>query len=182
MSGTYENGHISNFRIPVVFRHPLLPRIQITANATTLSVLPTILDLLVNTNSLNYEDSEIARDLMNEYEGQSLIRPYQAQKNGRQAWNFGIINAGGTMLSVSSAASTYRLIIPLSKDFEYTFSDLETDPDETNLITDWTLKGLIKQVQKDHGKEAAKWAQEAESISRWWVEERKRLWNYHETI
>lgn len=182
VSGTYENGHISNFRIPVVFRHPLLPRIQVTANATTMSVVPTILDLLVNTNSLNSEDSEIARDLMNEYEGQSLIRPYQAQKNGRQAWNFGIINSGGTMLSVSSAASTYRLIVPLTTDFEYTFSDLGTDPHETDLITDWTLQGLIKQVQEDHGEEAAKWARDAESVARWWVEERKRLWNYHETI
>lgn len=182
MSGTYENGHISNFRIPVVFRHPLLPRIQVTANATTMSVVPTILDLLVNTKSLNGKDSDIALDLMNEYEGQSLIRPYQAQKNGRQAWNFGIINAGGTMLSVTSAASPYRLIVPLTNDFEYAFSNLETDPDEASIVTEWTVKGLATRVSKEYGKPAAKWAQDAERIARWWVDERKRLWNYHETI
>ena len=182
VSGTYENGHISNFRIPVVFRHPLLPQIQVTANATTLSVVPTILDLLVNTKSLNEKDSDIALDLMNEYEGQSLIRPFQAQKNGRQAWNFGIINAGGTKLAVTSAAAPYRMILPLTKDFEFVFSDLEKDPHEEHLINEWNLEGLMKKVQNEHGKDAAKWVEEAESVAKWWIEERKRLWNYHETV
>lgn len=182
VSGTYENGHISNFRIPVIFRHPLLPRIQITANTTTMSVVPTILDLLVNTKSLNQKDSNIALDLMNEYEGQSLIRPYQSQKNGRQAWNFGIINAGGTLLAVSSAATPYRLILPLTKDFEFTFSNLEKDPDEEHIINEWSLDGLVKKVKNEDGKEAAKWVQDAESVAKWWIEDRKRLWNYHETV
>ncbi|RJE18711.1 Sulfatase domain protein [Aspergillus sclerotialis] len=182
VSGTYENGHISNFRIPVVFRHPLLPRLQVTANATTMSVVPTILDLLVNTKSLNQKDTNIALDLMNEYEGQSLIRPFQSQKNGRQAWNFGIINAGGTMLAVTSAAAPYRLVLPLTKDFEFAFSNLEKDPDEEHIINEWNLKGLLKKVKNEHGKEAAKWVQDAESIAKWWIEERKRVWNYHETV
>ncbi|KAJ5920552.1 hypothetical protein N7516_011410 [Penicillium verrucosum] len=177
VSGTYENGHISNFRIPLVFRHPLLPALQVTANATSMSVVPTILDLLVNSGSLNEMDSSAALDLMNEYEGQSLVRPYQATHNGRQAWNFGIINPGGTMLSVGSAAVPYRLILPLAEDFEYIFSDLDTDPDELSPLRGWSLEELIGRVQKKHGDKAGKWLVDAEKVGKWWIKEQKRLWN-----
>ncbi|KGO77778.1 Alkaline phosphatase-like, alpha/beta/alpha [Penicillium italicum] len=178
VSGTYENGHISNFRIPLVFRHPLLPALQITANATSMSVVPTILDLLVNSGSLNEMDSSAALDLMNEYEGQSLVRPYQATHNGRQAWNFGIINPGGTMLSVGSAAVPYRIILPLAEDFEYVFSNLDTDPNELSPLRGWSLEELIGRVQRTHGDKAGKWLVDAEKVGKWWVEEQKRLWNY----
>ncbi|CAG8142380.1 unnamed protein product [Penicillium nalgiovense] len=178
VSGTYENGHISNFRIPLVFRHPLLPALQITANATSMSVVPTILDLLVNSGSLNERDSSAALDLMNEYEGQSLVRPYQATHNGRQAWNFGIINPGGTMLSVGSAAVPYRLILPLAEDFEYVFSNLDTDPDELSPLRGWSLEELIGRVQRKHGDKAGKWLVDAEKVGKWWIEEQKSLWNY----
>ncbi|CAG7953917.1 unnamed protein product [Penicillium nalgiovense] len=178
VSGTYENGHISNFRIPLVFRHPLLPALQITANATSMSVVPTILDLLVNSGSLNERDSSAALDLMNEYEGQSLVRPYQATHNGRQAWNFGIINPGGTMLSVGSAAVPYRLILPLAEDFEYVFSNLDTDPNELSPLRGWSLEELIGRVQRKHGDKAGKWLVDAEKVGKWWIEEQKSLWNY----
>ncbi|KAJ5617676.1 hypothetical protein N7537_002790 [Penicillium hordei] len=178
VSGTYENGHISNFRIPLVFRHPLLPALQITANATSMSVVPTILDLLVNSGSLNEIDSSAALDLVNEYEGQSLVRPYQATHNGRQAWNFGIINPGGTMLSVGSAAVPYRLILPLAEDFQYIFSDLDTDPNELSPLRGWSLEELISHVQRQHGDKAGKWLVDAEKVGKWWIGEQKRLWNY----
>lgn len=178
VSGTYENGHISNFRIPLVFRHPLLPALQITANTTSMSVVPTILDLLVNSGSLNEMDSSAALDLMNEYEGQSLVRPYQATHNGRQAWNFGIINPGGTMLSVGSAAVPYRLILPLAEDFEYIFSDLDTDPNELSPLRGWSFEELIGRVQRQHGDKAGKWLVDAEKVGKWWIEEQKRLWNH----
>ncbi|KAJ5675639.1 hypothetical protein N7462_008536 [Penicillium macrosclerotiorum] len=179
VTGCYENGHISNFRVPLVFRHPLLPKLQIIANATSISIVPTILDLLVHTKSLNANDSAVALDLMNEYEGQSLIRPYQAKHNGRQAWNFGIISAGGEMLSVGSAAVPYRLILPLTPDFEYIFSDLDTDPDEMHTVRGWSVDGLISRVQGKHGPQAGQWVAEAAKVGKWWVAERKRLWNYH---
>lgn len=178
MQGTYENGHVSNFRIPLVFRHPLLPKIQVTANASSMSIVPTILDLLVQTKSLDERDSSAALDLMNEYEGQSLIRPYQATRDGRQAWNIGIINAGGTMLSVGSAAVPYRLILPLTEDFEYVFSNSEADPNELKALRGWSMADLLPDVQKDHGEEAGQWMTEAAQVGQWWVEERKRLWNH----
>lgn len=109
-------------------------------------------------------------DLMNEYEGQSLIRPYKDSHNGRQAWNFGILNAGGAMLSVGSAAVPYRLIVPLTEDFEYVFSHLGDDPDELATIWEWELDGLVDRVRRGHGDEAAKWVGDAEKVgSGGWV-------------
>ncbi|OKP00331.1 hypothetical protein PENSUB_7788 [Penicillium subrubescens] len=178
VTGCYENGHISNFRVPLVFRHPLLPKIQITANTTSLSIIPTILDLLVQTKSLNEKDLGIALDLMNEYEGQSLIRSYKATDDGRQSWNFGIISAGGEMLSVGSAAVPYRLILPLTQDFEFVFSNLDTDPDEENLLRGWSLDDLVSRVKSAHGDKAGQWVVEAEKVGKWWVGESKRLYNH----
>jgi hypothetical protein len=179
-SGTFQNGHISNFDIPIVFRHPLLPRIDIAANATSITILPTILDLLINTKSLNERDSEAASDLIHEYEGQSLLRPYKTNTNGRQAWNFGIVNAGGAMLSVSSAAVPYRLILPLNDDYTFIFTNDAEDPFELNLIEDWTEPALLKQVERVYGQQAAIWASEAIQVGHWWVDETKRIWNFHD--
>lgn len=180
MTGTYQNGHISNFRVPLLFHHPLLPRIHVNANCSSVSILPTILDLLVNTKSLNHEDSQIAHDLIGEYEGQSLIRPYRTSQSNRQAWIMSIINAGGTMLSVGSAAVPYRLILPLTEDFEYRFTHLDEDPYELAPITDWSLESLLTHVASTYGSEASDWVAKAEVAGLWWVDERKRLWNYHD--
>ena len=180
-SGTYQNSHISNFHIPLVFHHPLLPRMQITANTTSLSIIPTILDLLVQTRSLNDKDADVASDLMNEYEGQSLIRPYKATHNGRQAWNFNLINPGGEILSVGSAAVPYRLILPLIDDFDYKFINPAEDPEEKANIVEWEVEMLVEHVRHVHGDHAAQWVTEAEQVGRWWVAERMRLWDYLET-
>ncbi|KAI5303974.1 hypothetical protein KEM56_006998 [Ascosphaera pollenicola] len=180
MTGAYENPHISNFRVPIVFRHPHLPRVHVEANATSISILPTILDLLVKTNSLGDKDTIAAKHLVHEYEGQSLIRPYISSKNGRQAWNFGTINAGGTMLAVSSAASPYRLIVPLVDSFGYRFTNTKTDPVEKDPMEGWSISELAETVVKKYGEEAKKWLYEADAIARWWSSERHRLYHYSE--
>ncbi|CAG8945350.1 unnamed protein product [Penicillium salamii] len=179
-TGTYHNPHISNFRVPLLFHHPLLPRMHLNVNGSAVSILPTILDLLINTNSLNQDDTEIALDLINEYEGQSLIRPYRTSHNGREAWNMGVINAGGSMLSVGSAAVPWRLNLPLNNDFEYRFTHLDKDPYELDPITGWTMSALAAEVHSRHGPEAFEWAQKAEKVGLWWVMERKKLWNYRD--
>lgn len=177
-TGTYENGHISNFRVPIVFKHPHIPRVQYNANATSLSIVPTILDLLVRSGSLNDKDSEAASDLLQDYEGQSLIRPYKVLHHGRRAWNFGIINGGGRMLSVTSADAPWRLVMPLDQKSEYKFTDLGTDPLELKPMLKWSVKTLQSGVKTQYGEEAAKWVVEAEAVARWWGLERKRLWGY----
>jgi hypothetical protein len=220
MTGTYENGHISNFRVPLVFHHPHMPRVDITANATALTIVPTILDLLVQSNSLDERDSEIASALLPEYQGQSLLRPFLAsieepshkghgdhrrpppprspkaepepepsQFEGRShpdgpakrsVWNMGLINAGGSMLSVTTASVPYRLILPLKEGFEYSFTHLGEDPNENHPIKAWTLKTLIEEVTPKHGDESAAWLSDAEQVGKWWVTEQKRIWGYRE--
>lgn len=177
MSGTYNNPHISNFHVPLLFHHPLLPRLHVTANASTASIVPTILDLLVHTGSLDDEDSQIALDLINQYEAQSLIRPFRASHHGREAWNMGVINAGGTMLSVGSAAVPYRLIFPLASDVEYRFTNLESDPYELSPILAWTLTDLHNHVASQHSWEAAQWVMRAAKMSEWWLKKQRKLWN-----
>lgn len=163
-TGTYETGHISDFRVPITFKHPLLPRVQYNATATTVSVLPTILDLLINSGSLNAQDTHIASDLVHDYEGQSLIRPYKTSHNGRRAWNFAVINSGAGMLAVTSADVSWRLVMPLGKVFEYTFTDLKDDPLELKPVSAWSLDVLAEAVRKRFGEDAATWAKEAESL------------------
>ncbi|VUC29325.1 unnamed protein product [Clonostachys rosea] len=179
-TGTYENGHISNYRVPITFRHPHLPRYQYNVNATTVSTLPTILDLLINSGSLNEKDRAVASDLIQDYEGQSLIRPYKTSHNGRRAWNFGITNSGAGMLAVTSADSPWRLVMPLDKTFEYSLSNLEEDQQEEHALTAWTFKDLLKSAKKEMGEGAVEWAKEAEAIGKWWRKDRQRLWRYHE--
>ncbi|KAJ5108041.1 Alkaline phosphatase-like alpha/beta/alpha [Penicillium angulare] len=208
MTGTYENGHISNFRVPLVFRHPHMPRINIDANATSLSIIPTILDMLVQSNSLDTRDSEIASSILPEYQGQSLIRPFVSSvKEGshhdgkvenpddnakraphkhhdrphtRYAWNFGLINAGGSMISVTAAGLPYRLVLPLREGFEYGFSHLDKDPGELHPIKAWTMGSLLKEVESDYDEEASEWLEEAEQVAKWWVNNQIRIWGYRE--
>lgn len=179
VTGTFENGHISNFRVPLVFRHPQLPRVDIDANATSLSILPTILDLLVQTKSLNKQDTTAASAILPEYQGQSMIRPFKNQReDGVSVWNMGLINSGGSMMAITSTTSSFRLILPLKNEFAFRFTNLGTDPDEKHPLQAWAMPRLLSLVTKDHGKEAAKWVEEAEKAGRWWVNEQKRVWDY----
>ncbi|KAI5459003.1 alkaline-phosphatase-like protein [Mariannaea sp. PMI_226] len=177
-TGTYENGHISNFRVPILLRHPHIPRIQYEANATSLSILPTILDLLIHSGSLNAKDTVAASDLIQDYEGQSLIRPYKTSYHGRRAWNFGIINAGGRALSVTSADAPWRLVLPLDNKSQYVFTNLERDPLEIARFSEWSMPALQVAIRDEFGDDSSRWAAEALAVARWWALERKRLWGY----
>jgi len=177
---TFENGHISNLRVPLNFHHPSLPRIQLAVNATSMSILPTILDLLVTTSSLNGQDTGIASSLIQQYEGQSLIRPFQAEKNGRQVWDITILNAGGAVLSISSAAFPYRLVVPVCKAGVFRFTDVSKDPNELAPVEEFSIHKLSKKVLEEMKDErAAKWVVDAEAYGKWWTLEQRKRWNYH---
>ncbi|KAG6107811.1 hypothetical protein E4U14_003995 [Claviceps sp. LM454 group G7] len=178
-TGTYGNPHISNHRVPITFRHPQLPRVQHQVNATSLSILPTILDLLVSTDSLNPKDTAAAADLVQDYEGQSLIRPFKTTHKGRRAWNYSLVNPGGRMLTITSSDTPWRLVLPLDKKTEYIFSDLGSDPMELERVLEWSLSSLASTVRRKHSEEAAAWLREAEKVGLWWASERKRLWKYN---
>jgi hypothetical protein len=179
--GTFENGHIANLRVPLLFHHPLLPRLQLEINATSTSILPTILDLLSSTSSLSKKDTEIANNLVHQYEGQSLIRPFVTKKKGRQAWNVGVLNAGGAVLSVSSAAVPYRLVLPVCKNGVYRFTDTLKDPNELNPIEEFSVEALSKKVSKIYkleGEEVGQWVGDAAKVGKWWVLEQRRRWRF----
>ncbi|TVY83542.1 hypothetical protein LSUE1_G002197 [Lachnellula suecica] len=180
--GTFENGHISNLRVPLLFHHPALPRIQLELNATSLSIVPTILDLLTQTESLNEEDAEIASSLTHQYEGQSLIRPFVRERNGRQQWNVGVLNAGGAVLSVSSAAVPYRLVLPVCKNGVYRFTDNLLDPHEQDPLEENNIEELVNSVARKYGvattDDPATWVVDAEKVGKWWGVEMRRRWRY----
>lgn len=204
MTGTYNNPHISNFRVPLVFRHPHMPRIDITANATALSIIPTVLDMLVQSGSLNSRDAEIASAVLPEYQGQSLIRPFTShiRENGglqsdevkhersrrddienlqtKSVWNFGLINAGGAMLSVTAADTPYRLILPIKDDFEYVFTHLGEDPGEVSPSKSWSFSEIVEEAGSKFGNEAATWLEDAEKVGKWYVNDQRRIWGYRE--
>jgi hypothetical protein len=175
---TFENGHISNFKVPLIFRHPNLPRVQIAANATSISIIPTILDLLISTGSFDGDDTEAANHLIQQYQGQSLLRQYETNRNGRQAWNIGVINAGGALLSVASAAVPWRLVMPLCKTAQFRFTALDSDPAEKEPLEEWSMEALVEKVRRRYGSEASIWLTEAESIGRWWYYEKRKVWKY----
>lgn len=176
--GTYENQFISNYRVGLTFRHPHLPRVQYDANTTTISILPTILDLLINSGSLNEKDSHIASNLVQDYEGQSLIRPYKKSDGDRRAWAFSVVNSGAGMLGVTSADVNWRLVIPLNKVIEYRITDAVNDPMELKPVSAWSPEELVVAAQSSLGDEAAQWVAEAIPIAQWWVKERQRLWRH----
>lgn len=178
-TNTYEVPHISNFRVPITFRHPHLPRLQIEAKPSTISILPTVLDLLINSGSVNTKDTEILSDLVQDYQGQSLIRPFKSSENGRRAWRFSVVNAGAGMLSVSSADVNWRLIMPIQKVFEYIFTDIKNDAMELQPTSAWSIELLAESVGAKYGDDAAKWALEAEAVGRWWSLDNERLWAWH---
>ena len=178
MHSTFENGHISNLRVPLIFHHPSLPRIQLAINATSLSIIPTILDLLITTSSLNTQDLDIASHLIHQYEGQSLIRPFIPKKHGRQQWNIAVLNAGGALLSVSSAAAPYRLVLPICKPGVYRFTDTDQDPNEVSAVDENSISALAKKLRRRFGDEAAEWVVEAEKVGKWWALEQRRRWGY----
>ncbi|ODA79315.1 hypothetical protein RJ55_04908 [Drechmeria coniospora] len=181
-TGTYQNGHITNFHVPITFRHPHIPRVQHTVNVTSVSIVPTILDLLISTKSLNAKDTAAASDILYDYEGQSLIRTYKKSHRGRRAWNFGLVNPGGRILTITSADTPWRLIMPLDGKTEYGFTDTGIDPLESERLVKWSVSGLAADVKKKYGPEAAKWVTEAEAVGTWWVMERKRLWQYSKAV
>ncbi|PVH90592.1 alkaline phosphatase-like protein [Periconia macrospinosa] len=177
--GVTGNPHITAFQVPLVFRHPHLPRIQVSANASSMSILPTILDLLIQSGSLDQDDITIASALIKQYQGQSLLRPFRNIHDDRQGWNLAIVASGGSLLAISSAAVPYRLVIPLVKGYEYRFTNLDIDPAEVQPLVAWSLDDLRTAVHDKYDPEASSWVDKAAEVGEWWLQEQDRLWNIH---
>ncbi|KAF4467881.1 hypothetical protein FALBO_5251 [Fusarium albosuccineum] len=117
----------------------------------------------------------VAADLVQNYEGQSFIRPYNDAHNGRRAWNFGIVNSGADMLSGTTADGPWRLEMSLAQGSRYRHTDLKSDPLELEPREKWSTDVLTSEAGSRHGVNVSRWVVEAEAVARWWATERKRL-------
>ncbi|KAH6999353.1 sulfatase [Ilyonectria destructans] len=180
----------ANLHVPLVFSHPKLPAIDVEDAVTSHQILPTILDLLVETGSLSASESRAARDLMGNYEGQSLLRPASdfSLVTGQPNWHFTVINPGRAMLSVRDAHQpNLRVVVPIVHDIEWRFSNLTRDPHEQDSVVAFEFRQFLGcltlgKVEREHSAEAAAWVEKAAFMSRWWVEENRRRWRFDEDL
>lgn len=179
----YYNPNIGNFHVPLVVSHPHLPQIDIDDAVESLQILPSILDLLLETGSLSEPQSQAAHDLVRNYEGQSLIRPLRKFSNetgeGHAYWQFTVMNPGRAMLAVRDARQpNWRLVVPAVENVEWRFTDLGPDPHEDEPTISFGFFSFLRKVEDKHGIKAAEWAEEAAFIARWWVEENRKRYRY----
>ena len=147
---------------------------------TSVQILPTILDLLRESQSTNTNSTQMINDLLPLYEGQSMIRPIIGEEAGRKNWQFTVMNTGGTWLSIRSASRPYRLVMPLVPDVEWRFSNVVEDPYETHYAIAFDLPVLYRIVESRHGSEATSWLNEAAHVAKWWVVENRLRYEYTE--
>ncbi|KAJ5690745.1 hypothetical protein N7462_005137 [Penicillium macrosclerotiorum] len=178
----YDNPHISNFHVPLVFSHPHLPPINIDGRVTSMQILPTILDLLVESGSLDQQATTAIKDLLPLYEGQSMIRDLVPEKDGKLDWQYTVMNTGATWLALRSAPKPYRLIVPLVPDVEWRFSNVDIDPLELHTLQSFSLPPLLEAVGNEHGEEAVNWIIEAAHVTKWWVTENWRRYEFEPEV
>ncbi|TQV91451.1 sulfatase domain-containing protein [Cordyceps javanica] len=165
-----------SFHVPLVFSHPQLPVIDVNELVSSMSIVPTVLDLLLETGALNMAQQKAARDLFHNYEAPSLLRRLESEE---RRWIFTSVSPGGQTISTRSMQSSrWRLLVPLIQDAEWYFSDLETDPHEESQVASFDFVGMLRTVEKKYGVEAAKWAEEAAFATRWWVADNHQRWQY----
>ncbi|KAH8662624.1 sulfatase domain protein [Xylariales sp. PMI_506] len=177
----YDNPNIANFHIPLILSHPGLPKLDIHDAVLSLQILPTILDLLLETGSLADAQVDAARDVMWNYEGQSLLRPLKSvsEDTGLPNWQFTITNPGDSMIAVRDARQPgWRLVIPLLDGFEWRFSDADKDPQEEVPVLAVDMVGLMAKVEEDYGAEQSRWVEEAVAVTEWWMKENHRRYRY----
>lgn len=175
----YDNPHIGSFQVPLLLAHPNLPPLEVSAPVTNSQIMPSIMDLLVESNSVSKEGQKPARDILGLYEGQSLIRPIIPEQDGKKDWQFSVMNTGGSWLAVrSSARPDLRLVIPLVNDVEWRFSDLSKDPDEKNPISKFSLEDLASTLESKYDDDVLEWLWDAAYVTNWYVVENWHRYQY----
>jgi arylsulfatase A-like enzyme len=174
---TYYNPNTINNLVPMVFSHPLLPQIQIDAPVSSRDILPTILDLLAETGSLSQSAIKASRDLVANYEGQSLIRPVKDHNRRTSNWHFSTVNPGGAQLGIRDTRHPdWALTIPVGD--SAVMWEISFDDHSNRTIVDTEFHEFLRSVEAQTDIETAKWAEEAAFIGRWMVEDNARRWRY----
>ncbi|KAJ5475136.1 hypothetical protein N7539_008202 [Penicillium diatomitis] len=165
----YDNPLETNFHVPLVFANPRLPVLQLNASVTSIQILPTILDLLKHSGSLDKKGSRAVSDLLPMYEGQSILRPIITHNDQTPWYQFTVMNTGGSLVAMRAANAPYRLVVPLVPEVEFRFTDLSRDPREVHPIKAFDFESLQKAVKATHGEETAQWLHDAARAAQWWV-------------
>jgi hypothetical protein len=174
----YHNPRIANFHVPLVVSHPALPKINITDPVTSMQILPTILDLLVETGTFSQCESTAARDLLNNYEGQSVLRLQKttSDEDKHLGWQFAVMNPGGSSVAVRHTNEpNLHLIMPLEASSEWRFTDLSRDPWENEPIVSFDFNTMLSRL---HNGVQQAWVKEAVQISKWWVAENRKRYRF----
>ncbi|KPA37837.1 lipoteichoic acid synthase yvgj [Fusarium langsethiae] len=177
----YYNPSIGIDHIPLVISHPLLPPFSIDDPVHSSQILPTILDLLLETDSLNTASHKATLDLVRNYEGQSLIRPLQKTNNatGQGNWQFVVVNPGRAIVTARDARYPERhLVIPIIDNVKWRLSNLTADPAEHDSVEGFDFISFLSAVESKHGLDVSKWVEEGAFIARWWTEENHKRWRY----
>ncbi|KAJ5455684.1 uncharacterized protein N7458_003948 [Penicillium daleae] len=178
----YDNPLETNFHVPLIFANPRLPTIQLNASVSSVQILPTILDLLKSSGSLDKYSTRAISDLLPMYEGQSILRPIITHNDKTPYYQFTVMNTGGSMVAMRSADAPYRLIVPLVPEVEFRFTDLSRDPQEEKAIKAFDFKSFQKAVEEEHGEKAAKWVHHAARAAQWWVTDNWNRYEYNPRI
>lgn len=181
IASPYYNPNIGVDHIPLVISHPKLPAFDVDDAVHSSQVLPTILDLLLETGSLTNASRQTAADLMHNYEGQSLIRPLRLlnKATGQAHWQFTVTSPGRAMLTVRDARHPERhLVVPVIENVEWRLSDLKTDPDERHSLQSFDFWFFLEEVEKQRGREMAAWVEEGAYLARWFVKENTKRWRF----
>lgn len=181
ITSPYYNPSIGIDHVPLVLSHPLLPAFDVHDAVHATQVLPTILDVLLETDGLDGARRQAAADLMRNYEGQSLIRPTQAfnDETGQGNWQITVVNPGRAVLTVRDARYPERhLVVPVIDNVEWRFSNITEDPREQDAVQRFDFGSFLMEIEIKHGKDVALWAEEGAFMTRWWVEENTKRWRF----
>ncbi|TQV95447.1 sulfatase domain-containing protein [Cordyceps javanica] len=174
---TYHNDETASFHVPIVLSHPNLPKVTIGDVVSTMQILPTVLDLLIESDSLSGEAKRAATDLVKNYEGQSLLRPlHPSADNGHGDWQFSVTNPGGATLAARDGRNpNWRLTFPITSGQDWHFVDASSN---STGIFSLSFDTLRSRAESQLGTEVADWLEEAAIVSRWWLEENQKRWRY----
>ncbi|KAJ6172310.1 hypothetical protein N7470_001377 [Penicillium chermesinum] len=174
----YDNPHVANFHVPLVISNPLLPPIEINSSVSSIQILPTILDLLKESGSLDEISTRAISELLPIYEGQSMIRPIVSENEHTQYYQFTVMNTGGSMVAMRSASHSFRLVVPLVPEVEWRFTDIESDPHEKHPIKSFDLESLKTAIALEHSADAVQWVNSAAQAGQWWIADNWRRYEY----
>lgn len=181
IASPYYNPHVGVDHVPLVLSHPQLPAFDAHDAVQSIQILPTILDILLQTGSLTNASRQAATDLIDNYEGQSLLRPLKVanEHTGQGQWQFTVTNPGRAMLTVRDARYPERhLVVPVIENVEWRFSNLTSDPQEHDSVQSFDFVSFLENLEVRFGRDVAEWAEEGAFVTRWFVKENSKRWRF----